>query len=256
MNLALKHIPNTITSLNLVAGITATFFAIDGHLTLAGVFICVAAILDFLDGLAARLLNAYSEIGKNLDSLADLVSFGVAPSSVLFTLLEFAMFGKNLPLYEITGRWDQWLLLSSAFLMPVAGSVRLSRFNAFQSDEPFFRGLPIPSNGIFWASMGMMPSISRLQDFFNLAYSTHNLILLGLFTSGMMIISMPMFSLKFKTLTLKDNWYRYLFIILAAALLLFLKIHGLPLVILSYIILNFIFYLAGINFDKTGLKER
>ena len=248
MNKVLKHIPNIITSLNLVAGITATFFAIDGHLTMAGVFICVAALLDFLDGMAARLLNAYSEIGKNLDSLADLVSFGVAPASVLFTLLEFALFGKNLPIYEIAGRWDQWLLLSSVFLMPVAGAVRLARFNAFQSDEPFFRGLPIPSNGIFWASMGMMPSIPRWQDIFNMAYSTHNLIFMGLFTSGMMIISMPMFSLKMKNLTLKDNWYRYLFIILAVLLLLFLKIHGLPLIILSYIILNIIFYLAGYKF--------
>jgi CDP-diacylglycerol--serine O-phosphatidyltransferase len=245
MRFAVKQIPNAITSLNLVSGIVAVFFAIDGHLTLAGIFICVAAVLDFLDGLAARMLDAYSEVGKNLDSLADLVSFGVAPASILFTLLEFSMFDKNMPLYEIDGRWDQWLILFTACLMPVAGAVRLARFNAYQSDGSFFRGLPIPSNGLFWASMGMMPAIPRWQGFFTLAYSTHNLMLLGLFTSGMMIISLPMFSLKFKNLTFKDNWYRYLFIVLTVILLLFMKTYGLALVIISYILINIIFYLAG-----------
>lgn len=248
MKLVLKQIPNIITSLNLVSGIIALFFAIDGHLTLAGIFICIAAVLDFLDGMAARLLNAYSEIGKNLDSLADLVSFGVAPASILFTLLEFSLFDKNMPLYEIAAGWDQWLILFTACLMPVAGALRLARFNAFQSDEPFFRGLPIPSNGIFWAAMGMMPAIPRCQDFFNLVYSTQNLMILGLFTSGMMIISVPMFSLKFKNLTLNDNWYRYLFIALTVILLIFLKIYGIPLIILTYIILNIILYLAGYKY--------
>lgn len=248
MNQAVKQIPNFITSLNLVSGILAVFFAIDGHLTLAGVFICIAALFDFLDGLAARLLKAYSETGKNLDSLADLVSFGLAPASVLMTLLEFSMFGKNLPLYEINAGRDQWLILSAVFLMPVAGAVRLARFNAFQSEEPFFRGLPIPSNGLFWASMAMMPEIPRWQDFFYMAYSTHNLLLLGLFTSGMMVISMPMFSLKFKNLKLKDNWYRYLFLILAVSLLLLLNIYGLTLTIILYIVLNIIFYIAGFRY--------
>ena len=88
MKRILAQIPNTITSLNLVSGVAATFFAIDGHLVWAAIFICFAAVLDFMDGFAARLLKAYSEIGKELDSLADVVSFGVAPGAILFTLIE------------------------------------------------------------------------------------------------------------------------------------------------------------------------
>ena len=100
----ISQIPNFITSLNLVSGAIAIIFAIDGHLVWAAIFICVAALFDFLDGFAARALKAYSEIGKELDSLADVVSFGVAPGAILFTLLEFALFGKNDPIHEKIGR--------------------------------------------------------------------------------------------------------------------------------------------------------
>ena len=115
----IKNIPNFITSLNLVSGTLALFFAIDGHLIWAGLFICLAAVFDFLDGFAARLLKAYSEIGKELDSLADVVSFGLAPGAILFTLLEFSLFGKNQPIHEISAQWYEWLILFSAFLLPV-----------------------------------------------------------------------------------------------------------------------------------------
>ncbi len=248
MNSVVKQIPNFITILNLVSGVIALFFAIDGHLTSAGIFICISAVFDFLDGMAARLLDAHSDIGKNLDSLADLVSFGVAPAAILLTLLKLSMFGKNLPVYEITAEWDQWLILSTICLMPVAGAWRLARFNAFQADDPFFRGLPIPSNGLFWASLGIIQSLPHWQIFFKLIYSTQNLMTMGLFTSGMMIITIPMFSLKFKNLSIKDNWYRYLFLILTLILLITLKTVGFPLVILSYIALNIILYLARFKY--------
>ena len=94
MQKIIKQIPNFITTLNVVSGVVATFFAIDGHLIWAGLFICLAAVLDFLDGFAARALKAFSEVGKQLDSLADVVSFGIAPGAILFTLLEFSLFKK------------------------------------------------------------------------------------------------------------------------------------------------------------------
>ncbi len=95
MNQIVKQIPNAITLLNLLMGSLAVFFAIDGHLVWSGIFICAAAIFDFLDGFAARLLKAHSEIGKELDSLADMISFGLAPAAILFTLLEFSLFEKT-----------------------------------------------------------------------------------------------------------------------------------------------------------------
>lgn len=247
MRRIINQIPNFITSLNLLSGVIATIFAIDGHLIWAGIFICAASVFDFLDGLAARALKAYSETGKELDSLSDLVSFGVAPGAILFTLLEFSLFENNQPIHEISGQWYEWLILFSAFLIPVFGAIRLARFNAFSSDETFFRGLPIPSNGIFWASMGLMLEFPKYQEYFQIIYSTRTLVLLGIFMAGIMVINLPMFSLKMKNLSWSDNWYRYIFLALAGILLMTLNVYGLALTILLYIILNVIFYLLKVE---------
>jgi len=244
----IKQIPNLITSLNLISGSLAVIFGIDGHLTWAGIFICLAAVFDFLDGLAARSLKAYSEVGKQLDSLADLVSFGLAPATILFTLLEFSMFGKNFPVHEIAAKWDQWLILFSALLMPVFGAVRLAIFNTRYSDKNFFRGLPIPANGLFWASVGLMPEIPQFQGIMDMIYTTNNILLLGIFTSVMMVITLPMFSLKFSGLNLKENWYRYLFLLAALILLITFNVYGLALSILTYIFLNILFYLLKVKY--------
>lgn len=248
MRAIIKQIPNFITTLNLLSGLLATFFAIDGHLIWAGIFICAASVFDFLDGMAARALKAYSETGKELDSLSDLVSFGVAPGAILFTLLEFSLFDANQRIYEINANWYQWLILFSAFLVPVFGAIRLAKFNVNTSNEPFFRGLPIPSNGIFWASMGLMLEFPKYYQYFEVIYSTKNLVILGIFMSGMMVINMPMFSLKVHNLKFGENWYRYLFLALALALLITLNVYGLALTILLYIVLNIIFYLFKVRF--------
>jgi CDP-diacylglycerol---serine O-phosphatidyltransferase len=243
-----KHIPNFITTLNLTSGSLAVIFGIDGHLVWAGIFICLAAVFDFLDGLAARLFSAYSETGKQLDSLADLVSFGLAPATILFTLLEFSLFDINQPVYEISASPRQWLILFSALLMPVFGALRLARFNASQSEAPFFRGLPIPANGLFWASLGLMLEVPGHQNIFLLLYSPRNLLLLGILTSGMMVISLPMFSLKMKNFNLKENWYRYLFVAIALLFFAFFNVYGLAMTIGAYIFLNILFYILKVNY--------
>jgi CDP-diacylglycerol--serine O-phosphatidyltransferase len=244
----IRQIPNFITSLNLVSGSLAIIFAIDGHLVWAAIFICLAALFDFLDGFAARLLKAYSEIGKELDSLADIVSFGVAPAAILFTLLEFSLFGKNDPIHEISGKWFEWLILFSAFLLPVFGAIRLARFNTNTSDENFFRGLPIPANGLFWAAMGLMLQSPKYAELLKLVYTTKNLVILGIFMSGMMVIQMPMFSMKPKSLRLNENWYRYLFLGFSALLLIIFNVYGLAFIIFLYIILNAIFYVLNVKY--------
>lgn len=248
MKKIIAQVPNTITSLNLVSGVAATMFAIDGHLVWAAIFICLAAVLDFMDGFAARLLKAYSEIGKELDSLADVVSFGVAPGAILFTLLEFALFGKNQPIHEIGANWYEWLILSTSFLLPVFGAIRLARFNTNTSNENFFRGLPIPANGLFWAAMGLMLQMPKYAEVLKLVYSVRTLVLLGIFMAGVMVITMPMFSLKAKSLSFADNWYRYLFAFVAVVLLATLNVYGLALVIFVYILLNAIFYLMKVKY--------
>lgn len=248
MKSIIKQIPNFVTTLNLVSGIIATFFAIDGHLIWAGIFICAASLFDFLDGLVARALKAYSETGKELDSLSDLVSFGVAPGAILFSLLEFSLFDVNQRIYEINATWYEWIILFSSFLVPVFGAIRLARFNVNSSDEPFFRGLPIPSNGIFWASIGLMLEFPKYHEYFEVIYSTKNLLTMGVFMSGMMVINMPMFSLKVKNLKLAENWYRYLFLAIALVLLLTLNVYGLALTIFLYIVMNLAFYLFKVKF--------
>ena len=237
-----------MTSLNLVSGSLATIFAIDGHLVWAAIFICAAAVFDFLDGFAARLLKAYSELGKQLDSLADVVSFGVAPGAILFTLLEFSLFGKNDPIYEIAAKWYEWLILFSSFLIPVFGAIRLARFNTSIVNDNFFRGLPIPANGIFWASLGLMLESPTYYNLLQYIYSTKNLVILAIFMSGMMVITLPMFSLKPHSFRLKENWYRYLFLGGSLILLLLFNFYGLAFVIFFYIILNLIFYTFNVKF--------
>lgn len=248
MKKIVAQIPNLITSLNLVSGSVAVIFAIDGHLVWAAIFICAAAVFDFLDGFAARALKAYSDIGKELDSLADVVSFGVAPGAILFTLLELSLFGKNQPIQEIGGKWFEWLILFSAFLLPVFGAIRLARFNTNTSDENFFRGLPIPANGLFWAAMGLMLQSSKYAELLPMVYTTKNLVILGVFMSGMMVLTMPMFSMKPKSLRFAENWYRYLFLGLSVILLVVFNVYGIALVIFLYILLNAIFYLLKVKF--------
>ena len=248
MKKIISHIPNLITSLNIVSGVLATIFAIDGHLIWAGVFISAAAIFDFLDGFMARLLNAYSEVGKQMDSLGDVVSFGVAPGAILFTLLEFSLFGENQPVYEIEANWYQWMILFSAFLIPVFGAIRLARFNANPVDEPFFRGLPIPANGLLWAALGLMLEMPEYHDVLEIIYSTKNLVVMGIFMSGMMVINMPMFTLKPKSLGLGENWYRYLFLAVSLVLLIAFSFYGIALIIFLYILLNVVFYLFKVKY--------
>ena len=248
MKRIIAQIPNFITSLNIVSGVLATIFAIDGHLIWAGIFICVAAVLDFLDGFMARLLNAHSDVGEQLDSLGDVISFGVAPGAILFTLLEFSLFDTNQPIYEIGANWYEWLILFSAFLVPVFGAIRLARFNANPVAEPFFRGLPIPANGLFWASLGLMLEMPKYTELLQLLYSTENLVIMGIFMSGMMVITMPMFSLKPKSFSLNENWYRYIFLAISIVLLLAFNVYGIALIIFLYIIMNLFFYLLKVKF--------
>ena len=232
----------------MLSGTIATIFAVDGHLIWAALFICLASVFDFMDGMAAYLLKAYSNLGKELDSLADVVSFGVAPGAVLFTLLEFSLFGKNMLVYEISCPWYQWVILSSAFLIPVFGAIRLAKFNVNSSNEPFFRGLPIPANGLLWASFGLMMQFPQYEQLFKYLFSTKNLVIIAVFASIFMISNIPMFSLKFKSLGFRNNWYRYLFLTISLILLITLNVYGLVFIIFTYILLSVVFYLFNIKY--------
>jgi CDP-diacylglycerol---serine O-phosphatidyltransferase len=240
-------IPNFLTSLALVSGSLSVFFAIDGHLAWAGIFILVAALFDFLDGLAARALKAYSEIGKQLDSLADVISFGLAPAAILFTLFEYALFGRNQPIQDIDAKWYEWLILFTSFLIPVFSAFRLAKFNIATNQDKNFIGMPTPANALLWASFALMLSLPKYTEILRMLYTTKNFLAIVIVTSLMLVSRIPMFSMKFSNFSWEGNWYRYLFILVSVGLLIFLNVYAIPLIFLIYVLTNMIFYV--IKFD-------
>ncbi|SEG13999.1 CDP-alcohol phosphatidyltransferase family protein [Parabacteroides chinchillae] len=223
-----KYIPNTITCFSLISGCVASVMALNGDLLLAVVWIIIAAVFDFCDGFAARMLKAYSAIGKELDSLSDMVSFGVAPGMVLFWLL--CQVSPVLPL----GSLNEYIPYL-AFVIPVFSGLRLAKFNIDERQTTSFIGLPVPAHALFWASAGysVLPIIHVNECIFALAA-----IILSFVTSLLLVSEIPMFSLKIKSLSWKGNELRYILVVCAilfVALWGFLGISG---TILLYIVLS------------------
>ena len=240
-------VPNMITAMNLSCGSLAVFFAVDGQLGWAAIFIFAAAVFDFLDGFAARLLKAYSVIGKELDSLADMISFGLAPAAIVFTMLELTLFGKNQPIQEIEGNWSQWITLYSSLIIPIAGAFRLAKFNTDDRQSEQFLGMPIPANAIFFASVALILEVGTKQSIVPFILN-RNTILSSIFgCSFLMVSELPMFNLKFKNLKLKENALRYFFLSTTAIMVIILQIYALPLIIIWYVLLSGISYLTGMK---------
>lgn len=208
-----NYIPNTITCLNLVSGCVASVMALEGNLMYAVVWIMLAAVFDFFDGFAARLLKAFSPIGKELDSLADVVSFGVAPGMILFVLLSWL--APTLPLGGLNEYIPYW-----AFVIPAFSGLRLAKFNIDERQTTSFIGLPVPAHALFWSSLGY--SVQPLLPQGGIALLV-GLMALALVTSLLLVSEVPMFSLKIKSLAWKGNELRY---ILVACAVIFVSIWG------------------------------
>ncbi len=219
-----KNIPNTITCMNILAGTIAIIFAFHGDENISGIaaynwayiFIGIAAVMDFLDGFAARLLHAYSDMGKELDSLCDCVSFGVAPAMLLFNAL--AMNAEQ--------SWLCW----GTLLIPIAGALRLAKFNIDTRQTTSFIGLPIPANAIFW--IGYTALCHELPDTMSAWWLVIPVLI---FECWLMISPLPLFSLKFKTWVWKGNEFRWLLIITAIAAVACAGIPGLMWLIVAYV---------------------
>ncbi len=234
-------VPNFITSLNLTAGSIAVFLGVQGYIGHAAILIAFAAIFDFLDGMSARLLHSYSELGKQLDSLCDLVSFGLAPASIVFTLLQLAMFGNIQPFSQIQANWYEWIILASCLLIPIAGAFRLAKFNIDTRQETGFLGLPIPANALFFASLGAIVAWSNNTIAIDaIILNKFNLLISIFLFSSIMVSEIPMFSLKIKSFSWNENQTRYIFLALCLILVASLKLIGLPLIIVSYVAISII----------------
>lgn len=216
-------VPNTITLANLGLGCLATMEAWNGRLTAAAILIMVCGVLDFLDGYAARMLKAYSDLGKQLDSLADMVSFGVAPSALAAGLL---MAGAEVQGWQRSDTAMVWLCLIPV-MIPVFSALRLARFNIEQPGETHFTGMPVPADAAAFASLALILGDSRFPGLAQVLLHPVFIIILILLNSWLMVSTLSMFSFKLKSYRPTANRWRYLFAAVALGLIIFLRGVGL-----------------------------
>jgi CDP-diacylglycerol--serine O-phosphatidyltransferase len=251
----LKQIPNIFTLLNLFLGCIAVVFAlqtesfiikVDGEgatsfnipekIALASFFIFAAAVIDFLDGFVARLLNATSEMGKQLDSLSDVVSFGVAPAVIMYQLLRISF------IKEENGLDTQLLWLLPAFILACAGAYRLARFNIDTEQSYGFKGVPIPAAGLLIASFPLIlfygNSIINVNEWLTNKWVLYVIIAA---VSWLMVSKLPLMALKFKDFSIKNNLPKYILVALAIVAAVLLKWLAVPVVFIGYIILSLLY---------------
>ena len=222
-----KHIPNTITCCNLISGCIATVFAFNGQFALALLWIVAGAVFDFFDGMTARLLHVSSPIGKELDSLADDVTFGVAPSAMVFyelSALDYPTVMEPLRPY----------IPFFAFIMAAFSALRLAKFNLDERQTTSFIGLPTPANALFWGSL----LVGASQWLESSPVNAPLLMLMVLLSCYLLVSEIPMFALKFKQWGWKGNEVKYIFVATAAALILLLGVKGIAVVIAWYVLLS------------------
>ncbi len=240
-----KHIPNLITLLNLACGAVAIVLVLEGQWKWAVYLLLAAAGFDFLDGLAARMLKAHSEIGKQLDSLADMVTFGLLPALFIYTI-----FKQQLPAVG-TGVISpplQWIMLISVVIVPACAAIRLARFNIQEQSGTFFSGLPTPAHALFWT--GLFWQIMDEGMVFGTALNLFFLWAIMLIMAFHMILPVPMYTLKFIHFRIRGNLVRYLMLAGAVLILVLTGLPGLSLVILTYILLSLLNLLLQLRVSK------
>ncbi len=216
-----KNIPNAITAANLFTCAVGVYFASQFQFEWVAFCIVLAAIFDFLDGMLARLLKVHSEIGKQLDSLADMVTFGFLPSYVLFQFLQMN---------------DAGILSFTAFLIAVFSALRLAKFNIDTRQSEEFIGLPTPANALLLGFLVFLKDYEILGFLFE----TPSLLIIAVVFSLLLVAEIPMIALKFKNFNVQENIFRYLTIIMAVVLISIFQFSAIPVVILLYILLSVI----------------
>lgn len=238
----IKHIPNTLTLINLVIGCLSIVSAFEGNLLLAGYLILVAAVFDYLDGFSARLLKAFSPLGKQLDSLSDLVSFGVAPSAIVFHLLKDAL---AIPQGE--GFTSGHVLLAVPFLIGAFSALRLAKFNIDDRQTTSFIGLPTPANALLIAGIVLGLNSSYAAWFEVVTASPSAVIVMVLVLSALLVSPVPMFSLKIKGFSIRSTWQQYLLVILAVVGMTIMGSAALAPIIFLYILISLIGWLLKVG---------
>lgn len=224
-------VPNFITLLNLLSGAIATIFAIEGHMTNAALFVFLGIFFDFFDGFFARKLNVVSELGLQLDSLADMVTSGLVPALVLFHLLELT----------IAPSWDKYHILPYfGLLVALASAYRLAKFNISTEQSSYFIGLPTPANALLIMSLPLILAYQNNDSYNTIILNPIFLITVTSISCFLLNAPIKLIALKFKTWKFSENASRYILIIFSIVALIVFKFAGIPLLIIFYIILSII----------------
>jgi CDP-diacylglycerol--serine O-phosphatidyltransferase len=241
-----KHIPNLLTLGNLFCGTIATILAVQGDFVTAGLFVVIGIFLDFFDGFAARLLNVSGELGKQLDSLADMVTSGVVPGIIMFNLLYQSSF-KNLDtqfidqgISPVTISNDYILSWTSyiGLLLTLGAGYRLAKFNIDTRQSESFIGLPTPAMSLFVISLPLIQEYATNVWVQDLISNNYFLIAVTLVLTYLMNAEIPLFSLKFKEYGLKNNLVKYLFLVTSLLLIVTLNFISIPIIIILYVLLS------------------
>jgi len=242
-----KHIPQFITMLNILCGCIATVFAVLNMLELAAIFVFLGIVFDFFDGLAARLLDAQSELGIQLDSLADVITSGLVPGIVMFQLLAMSQTGGwNLDLSGTSEAltWTGFkisFLPFFGFLITLASAYRLAKFNIDENQATSFIGLPTPANALLILSLPLI-LLYQGNDYLNqIILNPWFLIIITILSSYLLNSRVELFALKFKNWSFKDNALRYIFVIVSLVLLLTMKFLAVPAIVLFYIVSSMVY---------------
>ncbi|WP_139958775.1 CDP-alcohol phosphatidyltransferase family protein [Flavicella sediminum] len=231
-----KHIPNLITLGNLLAGTIAVFYAVLGQLEFAALFVIIGIVLDFFDGFAARILKVQGELGKQLDSMADMVTSGVVPGIVLFQLI---LRGSSNSSLASVFTWQTFEFLPFIGLLVTLGSAyRLANFNIDTRQSTSFIGLPTPANTLLIVSLPLIISFSSAGFYVDLVQNPYVLIGISILCTYLLNAEIPLFALKFKNFGWADNNYKFIFLLLSVVLLIVLKFVAIPLVILLYVLIS------------------
>lgn len=242
-----KHIPNFITLLNLSAGLIACIYAFDDNIQMAFLWVCLGIFFDYWDGFLARALNVKSEIGLQLDSLADMVTSGVVPGLVIYKQL--ANIQENQELYNLTPETYYMAVVPYiGFIITLGAAYRLAKFNVDTRQTDSFIGLPTPGNALFILSLPMIVSTTHSEFIISLLSNPYVLVVISLLSAYIMNAEIPLFSLKVNPKNLSKYTLQITFIILSAILLLVLKYLAVPIIIVVYILLSVIK-------NKTASKE-
>ncbi len=232
-----RHIPNFITLCNLAIGVLAVLMALGNQVLFASWLILIAAVLDFLDGFLARILDAASPIGKQLDSFADLISFGMAPSAIAYKLMEYGIRGDIFYGGVQDTSLPERLLLFSPILLVLFAAMRLAEFN-LREDHPDFSGLPTPAAAIYFAG-GSLFLVHHMGTPVCNFFLQPLVLLVNIFVISLLMVSrVPMLSLKFRVYGWRTNQIRYVFLAVSGILLIILQETALPVIILFYLLLS------------------